>query len=135
MSLLQAVEIKVGMTIQFQSNNPYDNNIYSGLVISLCDYEIARIYSDIVRYNEEVQGELPDTPDIKLLNYFIVRNNTGNAPTAFALEWIKANTLKVIVVPRTSTLEIYNASDNQLKEAVKLLTNAGMSVKIVEIDD
>ena len=130
MSLLQTVEIKVGMTIQFQSNNPYDNNIYSGLVISLCDYEIARMYTDIVRYNEEVQGEVSETPDIKLLNYFIVRNNSGNAPTAFALEWIKTNTLKVIVVPRTSILEVYNASDNQLKEAVKLLSNAGFSVKI-----
>jgi len=123
--------ISINKTVQFTSINPYDTQLYSGKIISICNSNIARNYGDIVKYNNQVQGIAPTTGDISTLDFFIIQNSKQNSPAPFATQWILAGSLKIITVPAVGTIEIYNTTSELLSSAVRLLTANGFSAKLI----
>ena len=114
-------DITVGMRIKYSSINKFDENIYIGKVISLCDSEIAMNFTDIVDYNADVKKDTPSILEIKYLKFFILKNEVNNSLMAFANKWISPDSLVEIVTPKTASIVIYQETAKGVQNAVELL--------------
>lgn len=120
-----------GTIIKFQTINPLDIQNYSGKVMGIVSYDIAKLYSDPLAYQQEVLTDISNTglADASVLDYVVVQMQDSKV-RAFAIEWIKPGTFEVISIGTTSTLKIYNISTEQQVQLVELLRSNGYVISL-----
>lgn len=121
--IVDSQDIQVGMNIKFRTINGKDTNIIQGHVIAIADYMVAKIYSDILRYHQEVLespagSSLPTDPSV--LNYFIIKDVQGEI-NAYAAEWVSETTLEIIADANKLIITIYDVLDTETDTILKLL--------------
>jgi len=126
--IIDGKDVTVGMLIKFRTINGLDPNIISGYVIALCDYNVARVYSDVVKYHEEVKesnptnNNIPD--DAKTLSYFVVKNHE-DIIESYAVEWVEPTTLEIVEIANDIIIKIYDVPDTETETILKLLRDNG----------
>ena len=131
MSKITPDDIVVDMRIKYSSINKFDDNIYIGKVISICNSEIAMNFTDIIGYNADVKKDTPTIPEVNKLTFFILKNEINNTLMSFANEWINASSLVEIITPKTASIAIYQETNKGIQTAVELLISKNFIVRNV----
>ena len=132
MATVNTNNITVNDVIKFKSKNPYDKKTYIGTIVALCDFNIARKESDVVRYNTEVQSIYPTVPDERTLKYMIIQESDDVSPIAFGIDWILEGSLVLVDLVASSIVQIYDTTEKSVTAAIELLADNGFICKQVE---
>ena len=123
--IVDGQDIQVGMIIQFRSINAKDPNLIQGVVMALCDYPIAKTFSDVVKYNQEVLESNPTSePDPTVLHYMIIKDEQGVAK-AYAITWVEPTTLRILDTTNDIKIIIYDTPNTETETILKLLRDNG----------
>lgn len=128
----------VGQICSFQSKAVNDTQTWQGRIdVSRCNADIARMFRDIVTYNNEVRLFDPDvSTDLSTLNFFVltVQDSTGvTAKTSFAQEWITDNSFKLITQDKKIQVTVFDAPGNNHENIVNILRQSGYVASITDI--
>ena len=121
--IIDGHDVALDTNIKFHSRNGKDTKLIQGHVVSMCDYDIAKVYSDIVKYHQEVlesvtAGTVPTDPTT--LKYFVIRDVQGNK-NSYAVEWVEPTTLQIIADANNIILTVYDVPSSEGDTLVKLL--------------
>lgn len=128
-------ECAIGNYIKFAVISNLDNNIYSGRIVSICDYDTARIYSDVAATHQEMlQSGIEFDIDITQMRFIIVQCY-DDVRRAFAFDpngqsWFYGNRVKLIDPGSTYFIKVFNSTKDDVLAAVTLLRDRGYVCKI-----
>lgn len=135
MSMTTIDQIDIGQTIRFTTINPHDNIVWEGKVIAFCDYNIARMISDIDAYFQEIQRSQVSVEDKTALQYIVLsvdENQTGvYTKRVFSTTWIEPSSLEVVDVNLNVDIRIYDVSKEKIEDIIQLLRSTGYQVSIL----
>ena len=122
--------ISLGNKIEFKTKNENDNVSYVGVVkANIIDHEIALGISDVDSYNRNVIKSDHTVPtDLTALNFFIVEIIAGDnekRKVAFAKEWIRDSSLKLINNYIKRTIFLHDFPENNPETIVEILNKHG----------
>lgn len=128
---------KIGDTIQYTLKDPNDTLVYSGRVVSICDYESARAYADILALHQAMTAGDSSLGDVDTFRFLIVEGNDGvRRPVGYEIggdnSWFTGNSIAIIDLGQDYTIKIFNASATDAALAVRILNEQGFSCKIVK---
>lgn len=125
--IIDSKTVDLGDNISFRSINGKDNKIIQGYVVAICDYQVAKLYSDVIKYHQEVLESNPTsniTEDATVLNYFVIKD-IQNRTNAYAVDWVEATTLTIIAVNNDINLTVFDVAQSELETILKLLRDNG----------
>lgn len=123
MTVQKVNDILVGDEIRFKTNSPHDNVVWSGTVIGICGYTIARNFYDVDSYYSDVKKYNPTVKAKEAAEYLILQVATSDKSTtnvAFAKDWVDESTLEHISTGDYVDIRIYNISKDK---AIDILTS------------
>jgi len=100
--------------ISFLSKHPNDDVVWTGTVLGLVTYPIAKSYTDVVSYRGAVLAVDPLIPAVDILNYFLLRLDDveGQPIYAFASEFIVDASLEALDPRVVVTIRVYDLASN-----------------------
>lgn len=134
MAIVDPSSISIGDTIRFKTMNPHDNVVWTGVVSSICSYNVAKIYGDVDAIFQEVQRELRTLESKERLKYLLVEVlENGEVPTmrVFALEWIDKSTLEKIEENSHVDFRVYDLDPSKINDILKALTAMGYNTSVI----
>lgn len=135
MAVITTDQIQINDIIRFKTLSPHDNVLWSGEVLSLCDYEVASLFgTDIVAYYQDVSKYVEDLPSKESLNYFVLKVASSEAISerrVFALEWIDISTLERVDEYTYTDFRVYDISDDKLADVKGVINSLGYVVDIL----
>ena len=130
--IINNITLEMGSTIKFSSKSSDDPNVYEGMIVGFGTYDTARMYNDIVAYNEVMKKDYPDTPSADLLDYVIVKlADSGTPIKAFAEEWIEPASFTVVQLGNDFDLRVFNISDDDKATVIRLLQDNNYRCKAI----
>ena len=128
--------VRIGDTIKFTVKDLNDNNVYSGKVVSICDYESARSYADVAAIHQAMLAADASLDDVSLMRFLIVECYDGiRRPFGFEIDasgsWFTGNAVDRIDVGKTYKIKLYNASADDASLAIRVLRSHGITCKLV----
>lgn len=119
--------IAINDTIRFKTMSPHDNVYWNGVVVSLCNYSIARQFSgnNISIYHQEVKRVYPTLPSVESLSYIVLMTTTadgGSTPVVVAKEWIDVSTLEKVSEQTHVDIRIYGIDNSKAKDIVQYIS-------------
>jgi hypothetical protein len=135
-------ECSIGDTIKFRVISPFDENVYSGTIQAICDYDRARPYGDLAATHAAmVQGATTmgkELDDCRLDTFFVIKlvYNQGNKLSgdnlmAVGFQWIMDGLVELVSESRTYDVRLFNVSPEQAAQAVAILRNSDFVCKLV----
>ena len=129
-------EAMIGTKIKFLSKNETDEVVWTGTVLGLVTYKIARTYGDVVSYRAAVAQVDELIAAVEVLNYFIIQLDDveGTPVMVFASEFISAGSLEAIDQQVTVLLEVYDLATNTHTDILTVLrANGYRGCRIVSV--
>lgn len=127
--IITADQIQLGQTIRFTTVNPHDNIVWQGTVVGFCNYDIAKLISDIDSYSQEIQRSKVSVDDKTTLKYLVLsvdENQTGvYTKRVFATTWIEPSSLEVVTVGENVDIRIYDVSPEKIEDILQMISSAG----------
>lgn len=127
MSVITTDQIQLNDIIRFKTLSPHDNVLWSGEVLSKCDYEVASLFgTDITAYYQDIKRYITNLPSKESLTYIILKvakNEATSEKHVFALEWIDVSTLERIEEHTYTDFRVYDIGEDK-KEDVRQAINA-----------
>lgn len=135
MAVITTDQIQINDIIRFKTLSPHDNVLWSGEVLSLCDYEVASLFGqDIVAYYQDISKYVSDLPSKESLNYFVLKVAKTDAISerhVFALEWIDISTLERIDEHTYTDFRVYDISSDKIADVKGAINSLGYVVDIL----
>ena len=126
-----ASAVVVGEHIRFRTISPHDTTIYTGQVISIGNYAVAKIFGDVAAIHQDMLQQNPELVDVSLLKYLIVEcHDKKRRP--FAIEWIQDGKVSIVETGNTKLIRIYNTSPTNIKQIIALLRQNDITCSIVD---
>lgn len=138
MAVIEASSITTGMTISFRTHNPHDNVVWTGKVIALCDYDVAKLFTDVDTFHQEVVRSDPNTNygSASELDYLVLEfkdNNANVIKQAFALPWLVASSIEAINEKEYIDIRVYSISSTKAQDlAAAIQSTYGYVAKVLE---
>lgn len=131
-------DISIGDKISFSSKLPSDSNTYHGEVVGEVTDRIAKTYTEIYTYNNNIRAVDPSVPDPELLSFILIAlidplENSNKFTIPFAKEWISEPTLNIIATDRVAILEVFDVDNVNANDVVDILRSAGFKSRITEL--
>jgi hypothetical protein len=132
--IVDAHDITVGMNIKFNTINGKDPSLIQGFVIATCQFDVAKIYGDVIKYHQEVlesnpNPTIPIPEDPTVLNYFIIKDVQGDTKP-YAAEWVATDSLSIISTSNDILIKIYDTPNTESETILKLLRDNGYKALI-----
>lgn len=127
MSVESIDNVKLGDTIRFKTLSAHDNVVWTGDVVSTCNYEIARRMYDVDAYYSEMKRSVPSLTSKESLTYFIIevtQSNNSSVLVAIAKEWIDQSTLEKVNENTYTDIRLYNIDANKVKDILSYIKTA-----------
>lgn len=129
-------QIGLGDTIKFTVKDYNDTNTYVGEVVSICDYEMARSFEDVIaRHQSMLIADSTLNEDISKYRFLVVKMYDGTRrPFAFDLDtgnsWFTNNEVDVIVPTTSWTITLTGCTRAQAITATYILKQQGYSCSL-----
>lgn len=120
-------EAMIGTLVKFTSKNETDDVVWTGTVLGLVTYKIARTYGDVVSYRAAVVQVDDAVPAVEDLSYFLIQLDDveGKPVMVFASEFIETGSLESVNQRVTVLLEVYDLADNTHTDILTVLRANG----------
>jgi hypothetical protein len=123
-------------TITFRTKHAYDNILYKGKVTSICNYNTAKSYGDLVSYHATILKSDPTIDPLESLIYLIIELDrdvmdtlqTTQKVRVFAIDWLEDGSLTILNEAVSRTIRIYNIDDTLFDDTVESLRSRGLVV-------
>ncbi len=130
------INLNVGDVIQYTVKDLNDTNMYSGTVVSICDYTSARVYSDIAATNQSMLAADPDLLDVELMRYVVVEcHDDVRRPYGFSPDgtnsWFTNNQVSISEEGAEHSIKIYNCTEADANLAIRVLREQGITCKLI----
>ena len=81
MPVITPDQINLGDIIKFKTLSPHDNVVWSGEVVSICGYDVARLFGeDIVAYYQDINRNVEGGLKAKeKLTYFVLKTTAADS--------------------------------------------------------
>lgn len=137
MTVQKVDEIKVGDEVRFKTNSPHDNVVWSGTVIGICGYAVARNFYDVDSYYADIKKHNSSVKSKEAAEYLLLQVPTSDNSTtnvAFAKDWIDASTLEHISTGDYIDIRIYNISKDKATDILRYIQSSyvGYVAEILE---
>ena len=141
MPVITTDQIELNDIIQFKTLSPHDNVLWSGEVISICDYDVATLFGqDIVAYYQDInRNTLGGLPAKETLTYIVLKvastdstNETLSEKRVFALDFIDVSTLERINEQTYTDFRVYDISADKIADVRAVINALGYVVNVVE---
>ncbi len=131
------INVSVGDTIQFSVKDLNDTSMYSGTVVSICDYTSARAYSDVAATHQAMLAADATLPDVELMRFIVVECYDGvRRPYAYASDgtnsWFTNNQVEISDVGAEYSIKIYNCQLSDANLAIRVLREQGIVCKLID---
>lgn len=128
--------VTIGNTIKFTVKDLNDTTVYSGKVVSICDYESARAYADVAAIHQGMLSADATLDDVSNLRFLIVECYDGiRRPFGFEVNskgsWFTGNTVELIDEGSNYQIKLYNATANDATLAIRVLRSHGLTCKLI----
>jgi hypothetical protein len=128
----------VNTLISFESKHAADPVVWTGTVVAIGTWHVARTYSDLTSYHAAVlQADDTIDADYKEMNYFLIRLDEveGQPIKAFASEWIAEGTLEAIDQRVKVIIEFYDLNTNTQADMIAALQEYGArNIRVIQAD-
>lgn len=127
MSVESVDDVKLGDTIRFKTLSTHDNVVWTGEVVSTCNYEIARQMYDVDAYYSEMKRSVSSLTSKESLTYFIIKvtqSDNSSVLVAIAKEWIDQSTLEKVNENTYTDIRLYNIDASKAKDILSYIKTA-----------
>ena len=120
-------EAMINTKISFLSKNETDDVVWTGTVLGLVTYKIAKTYGDVVSYRAAVAQVDELIPAVEELSYFIIQLDDveGTPSKIFASEFISEGSLEAIDQQVTVLIELRDLATNTHTDVLTILRANG----------
>lgn len=121
-------------TIRFKILSPHDTMYHTGTITSICDYETAKLFSDVdVTYQEIVRSGKSVTAKEAETYYKLTYTNESNVSqaTAFGKTWIDQATLELVSENTRHDIRLYDVDVTTATAILKSIQAMGYTAEIV----
>lgn len=118
--IIDGKTIEVGTTIKFRTINSYDTNLWTGTIVAIGNYDVAKMYTDVVAYHQNVLKDTPELDPANTLTYLIIKT-TEDIVRAFAVDWIEVTTLVIVDTSNNINIIVYNVDSGEVDTILTLL--------------
>lgn len=135
MPIEDPADVIVGETVRFKTLSTHDNVLWTGKVVSLCDYEIAKTFQDIDTYYWDIKKIKPEMATKEALHYWVLKvlENELNATTrVFAREWIDISTLERIMENTYKDIRVYDIDSSKAQDVLVMLKAHGYTCQLID---
>lgn len=123
--MVDVTTIKNRDHVKFRSLNPFDGNLYDGVVIGMEIFDSARRYgTDLAAYNQQVQTAIGSELVPDALDFLIVKDVAGTVKP-FATAWISPTSLELVETGNNITIKVYNVSEDRKDTLLSILRDNG----------
>ena len=126
--------LKKDQTVRFRTLSPHDNVLWVGKIVAICDYDVARKFQDIDTYYQDVLKVKSSMDTKESLTYLILRvseNKTTATDRVFALDWIDAATLEVVMENTYVDIRVYDINATKAEDVMAAISAMGYNSKVV----
>lgn len=128
-------DIDLRQTIRFKTINPHDNVRWSGQLLSMCTYELAKAIADVDAYYQDVVRANSDTsfPAKENLTYLILsvdENNGASRKRVFASEFVDMSTLEIVNQNTYLDIRIYDIDRAKAQDILSYILACGYTAEI-----
>lgn len=134
MALVDPNSITNGQTIRFKSISTHDNVIWTGKVVGIVNYDIARSIEDIDTYYLDVKKYNADLKAKEALTYLVLHvaeNETTTVTRVFATAWIDEGSLEIVEENTYVTIKVYDVNSDRAKDILTAIQDLGYVAEIV----
>ena len=121
-------------TIRFRTLSPHDNVLWVGKIVAICDYNVARKFQDIDTYYQDVLKVVPSMGARESLTYLILlvsENGAVATERVFALDWISAATIEVVMENTYVDIRVYDINQSKAEDVMAAISAMGYVSKVV----
>ena len=132
--VLNGHSIDNGVIIKFRSVNTYDTVIWSGEVVGIVKYQVAKLVTDVDAFHQQVLSTDIDAEPVLNGDFVLINGSDGTSPAkqvAFAVSHILETSVEVIEVNTHLDLRILNIPDTSIANVIQLLNEHGFQTKII----
>jgi hypothetical protein len=123
-------------TITFRTKHAYDNILYKGKVTSICNYNTAKSYGDLISYHSTVLKSDASIGPLESLTYLLIELDndimvslqTTQKVRVFAIDWIEEGSLTILNESASRIIKIFNIDDTLFDDTVESLRSRGLVV-------
>lgn len=131
-------DIVIGDKIRFKTVSPHDNVYWRGTVISICTYEVARLFngSNIDIYYQDVKRINPTMKDKATLTYIVLQvsqSESSSENVVFAKEWVDEGTLEKIDDTTYRDIRIHGIDSSKIGDIIKLIATTYPGYPVEEV--
>ena len=130
--VLNGHTIEIGVKVKFQTINTYDPLLWTGSVIGIVDYSVAKLVGDVDNYHNEVLKDTPGTTPLDEQDFLILETTDGSTPSkkvAFAVEHINETSVQLVDVNENLNIRIFNVAPSSTATILQLLAENGFQAR------
>lgn len=130
--LVNGLTLELGTIVKFKTKNPQDPQLWQGTIIAFGNYAIARAYTDVAAYHQQVLVAEPALDPIEELDFIVIEcSDADQTVRAFAVDWITVVTLAIVDTSNDATIKVYNVTTEQALVLKQLIQDQGFACKIL----
>jgi hypothetical protein len=133
MAIVDPNTLTIGQNIRFKTLSPHDNVLWSGKIKAITDYSIAKNYSDVDTYYQDIVRngiELAAKENLSYLLINISEDTNVNTIRVFATAFLDVSTLEIIDVNTYTTFKVYDISSDKAKDLLTTIQSLGYVAEI-----
>lgn len=133
MAIVDPDTLTIGQNIRFKTLSPHDNVLWSGKIKAITDYSIAKNYSDVDTYYQDIVRngiELAAKENLSYLLINISEDTNVNTIRVFATAFLDVSTLEIIDVNTYITFKVYDISSDKAKDLLTTIQSLGYVAEI-----
>ena len=122
-----------GVKIKFRTINTYDSNLWTGYVVGIVTYQMARALSDVNVLHEAVLKDTAVGPveDQTFIIISLSDSNEDGKRELFAVSWIEESSLELISTGVNIDIRITDIPSSSVATAIQLLAQNGFKAKVI----
>ena len=133
MAIVDPDTLTIGQNIRFKTLSPHDHVFWSGKIKAITDYSIAKNYSDVDTYYQDIVRngiELAAKENLSYLLINISEDTNVNTIRVFATAFLDVSTLEIIDVNTYTTFKVYDISSDKAKDLLTTIQSLGYVAEI-----
>lgn len=133
MAIVDLDTLTIGQNIRFKTLSPHDNVLWSGKIKAITDYSIAKNYSDVDTYYQDIVRngiELAAKENLSYLLINISEDTNVNTIRVFATAFLDVSTLEIIDVNTYTAFKVYDISSDKAKDLLTTIQSLGYVAEI-----
>lgn len=130
--MFTTTDFPVGSRVKLKTYNTYNNSDITGTVAGIITYEMARGYSNVLNYNEQVKSATATMDVAENFNTiesdkFVAIKLPNNDIEAYAIPWV--SDIEVLDLVTDVDITLINVNGDDVIEALAILQNGGFVAK------